>query len=620
VYDYLRDVGVRYVFGTPGTNEVPLIDGRSAIDHGEEDRSIDYIPCLHENVAVGAAMGYARGSGVPGVVELHITPGAAHGIGNLYNAFKAHVPLVILCVQQHRDLLLQEPLLESDLVQIARQFTKWAYEVRTAEDLPMALQRAFKVAMMAPTQPVFLSLPWDLMIEPTTIAPPSEGQRLVTQIARWHGGDELGIKALAEELVRAQRPVIIADDGVGSRAAWSEVETLADKVGAVVYSASHSSMMNFPSDSHLWQGELPPSQDGMQKAFGAHDVALLCGYTSQAPVLVYVHENGPLVPPSVKQLYLHSDPWEIAKNGYGAVAVLGDVKLSLQAIAVAVDDVVKHDPACEKRIAASRTAIEERWKKRQEEVEEYRKKLRARGTDRLILGADIADTLARCLGQGDRTFTLVNEAVSDSAAFRQLLRYKEPKDYFFGSGGSLGFSMPASLGFSLAYHAAHDKRLVINVVGDGSALFYPHSWWTATHKDPGWTKNRFDVPVLTIVVRNNQYRTLVNGVEALDAVCKWKPSTPTDYLHLDENPVDYVGLAKAFGLDNGQRVTELDNLDGAIEAGLQSIEKGEPYVLEVVVDPVSHEKEGDPWRLPRFNTLLVELHGEAPAFAFFGPP
>src|ERR1700733_10466287 len=106
VYDYLKDLGVRHLFGVPGTNEIPLIDGTNVASN-----EVTYIPCLHENIAVGAAMGYARMTGLPGVVQLHVTPGAAHGVGNLFNAYKSHIPLVILCAQQHSELLVQEPLL-----------------------------------------------------------------------------------------------------------------------------------------------------------------------------------------------------------------------------------------------------------------------------------------------------------------------------------------------------------------------------------------------------------------------------------------------------------------------------------------------------------------------------
>jgi benzoylformate decarboxylase len=643
VYDYLRDVGVRYVFGVPGTNEVPLIDGRSPSGHVKpKDGSspdpapgeVDYVPCLHENIAVGAAMGYARGSGVPGVVELHITPGAAHGIGNLYNAYKAHVPIVVLCVQQHRDLLLQEPLLESDLVQIARQFTKWSYEVRTTGDLPLALQRAFKVAMTPSTQPVFLSIPWDITIEHVTPVtehitpvkdPSPERHGLVTRIKHEYVGDMTGLQELAEALVDTSKsPLIVAGDGVGAARAWTELETLAKLVGATVYSASHSSMMNFPNSSPRWQAELPSTQKGMRTVFGAHDVAFLCGYNSQAPVLVFNHEDGPLIPAAVKQLYLHNDPWEIGKNGYGHVAVLGDIKLSLQAISDAVPAAIMKHPGSADRIKTSESEIARLGAERDKRVAEFRAKLREPNQTRRIIGADIADVLYRCLHK--RPFTLVNEAVSDAPVFRKLLDYHEPKDYFFGSGGSLGFSMPASIGFSLAYAAAGDKRLVINVVGDGSALFYPQSWWTATHKDPGSTKQPVPpISILTIVVNNRQYRTLLKGVDALKDVLQWTPSTDTEYLHLEEDAVDYVALASAFGV-GGRRVETLADLEPAVKCGIDMVRKtpATPYVLDVLTDPISHEDDSDPWQVPRFYTLMGEICRDEgfdfSAFDYVGPP
>ncbi|MER7078951.1 thiamine pyrophosphate-binding protein [Saccharopolyspora kobensis] len=98
VFDYLRTAGVDRLYGVPGTNEIPLIDGTDV-----PENRIEYVLCLHENIALGAAMGYARhrrtGSGdvVPGVVGLHVTPGVGHAIGNLFNASRSHSPLLVLC-------------------------------------------------------------------------------------------------------------------------------------------------------------------------------------------------------------------------------------------------------------------------------------------------------------------------------------------------------------------------------------------------------------------------------------------------------------------------------------------------------------------------------------------
>lgn len=257
IFRYLRNANVDRIFGVPGTNEIPLIDGTDV-----PENNIEYVPCLHENIALGAAMGYARAKDVPGVVELHVTPGIGHALGNLFNAAKSHVPLVVLCGQQHSNLLLQEPLLASDLVKVAEQYTKWSYEVRGPNELAMAMQRALKVAMAPPMGPVFLSIPWEFLIRP--VQPTDGGDGRFTRIGRKFLGDLDEVAKLAKILADANAPVIVAGDGVGAANAWDEVEALAKKLGAPVYTEQLSSYMNYPNDRPEWQGELPGTQEGMR--------------------------------------------------------------------------------------------------------------------------------------------------------------------------------------------------------------------------------------------------------------------------------------------------------------------------------------------------------------------
>src|SRR5918911_5751270 len=128
----LQAQGVRYVFGNPGTTELPILDGFTS--HPE----VRYVETLHEDIAVGMAMGYARLAGTLGVVNLHVAPGLAHGLGNLYNAWRARIPLLVTAGQQHTQLVIHEPILTADLVDMARPFTKWSWEVRSPADLPVA--------------------------------------------------------------------------------------------------------------------------------------------------------------------------------------------------------------------------------------------------------------------------------------------------------------------------------------------------------------------------------------------------------------------------------------------------------------------------------------------------
>ena len=594
VYDYLRDLDVHYLFGVPGTNEIPIIDGTSLADNG-----VTYIPCLHENIAIGAAMGYAHATGKPGVVELHVTPGAGHGIGNLFNAYKSHIPVVVLCAQQQSELLLQEPLLASDLAQVARQYTKWTHEVRFPDELPMVLQRAFKEALAPPRRPVFLSIPWDFTIDEV-----QEGPAHVTRIAPHFVADRGAVAKAAERLAAASNPVIVAGDGVGAAGAWAELERLASLLGAPVYSETLSTYLNFPNHSHRWQGELPGTQAAMQAAFRDHDVAFLCGYNAQAQVLVFKYDLGPMIPHHVAQIYLHDDPWEIGKNGYGEVAMLGDIKATLP---VLCDEIAAHPRLDQASSSGREDELHRLDEVRQGQLVQRAKELSERSADSLVTGEQLATAIAKLQPEMAAPLLLVNEAISDLIWFESKPAYDEPNCYFSSQGGSLGFSMPASIGLKVGAGAS---RTVINVVGDGSALFYPHTWWTSHH---------FDVPVLYVITNNREYKTLIVGLEQVEQIYGWNPTGPPWYLYLDKEPVSYVDLAKPFGVD-GLLVSNLGELDAGLRRGLSVVEKGRPFVLEVLTDrslpPVGPQ--------PRLDVLLAAKPGavdDAEArFSHLGPP
>ena len=154
----LQSAGVRYLFGNPGTTELPFLD---ALDGA----SLHYVVGLQEASVVAAADGYAQATGEVGVANVHVAPGLANALSILHNAARSRSPVVLTAGQQDTRLLAHEPILAGDLVRMAEPFTKWAYEVRRADEAPMALRRAITIALTPPTGPVFLSPPMDLMTE-----------------------------------------------------------------------------------------------------------------------------------------------------------------------------------------------------------------------------------------------------------------------------------------------------------------------------------------------------------------------------------------------------------------------------------------------------------------------
>jgi benzoylformate decarboxylase len=103
--EVLRSEGVHYIFGNPGTTELPLMD---ALVDGPD---ISYILALQEASAVAMADGYAQAAGRPGFLNLHTAGGLGHGFGNLLNAGVSGTPLVVTAGQQDSRHTLTDPLL-----------------------------------------------------------------------------------------------------------------------------------------------------------------------------------------------------------------------------------------------------------------------------------------------------------------------------------------------------------------------------------------------------------------------------------------------------------------------------------------------------------------------------
>jgi benzoylformate decarboxylase len=596
VLAYLKAAGITHLFGVPGTNEIPIIDG--TLNPAYE---MAYVSCLHENIAMGAAMGYARSSGKPGALLVHVTPGAGHGLGNLFNAHKSHIPLVVLCGQQHDQLLLQEPLLASDVVQVAQQYTKWAYEVRTPHELPIVMQRALKLAITPPCGPVFLAFPWEFLVQEVHYPV----QRAITHIGPRMPGDQEALAKAARLLAQAKNPIIVVGDGVGASDAWEEMKDLAQTIGAPVYAEQLSSVLNYPNSDYHWQGELPPFQEDVQKTFDDCDVAFLCGFNAQAQLVIFNYEKGALISNKycrqwtdckdeskrLKQVYLHNDAWEIGKNYYGDAGILADIKTSLP---ILCEQIVEQQNCEQKTQVIERNRqLRRKQEKRSGEFREYIQAIaelaRQLSSQRNVSNIDsalVATTLGLMLKEQKTPFTYVNEAISDTGYFLEALPFASPDSYLSVEGGSLGYSMAMSVGVSLALRHKHEHHLIINAVGDGSALFYPNLWWTVA---------KYNLPILYIIMNNRKYATLLKGLQELENLY---PNAGIEdknpgYLYLEHPAINFVRVAQVFGLADekgepcGQVVTSFDDLVPALQKALDVVLKEQrAYVLDIHTAPL----------------------------------
>src|SRR3954449_7455347 len=166
LFEVLVSEGVQPIFGNPGTTELPLMD--ALVDHPE----LDYVLALQEATVIAMADGYAQATRRPAFVNVHTMAGLRIAIGNLTNAVANRAPLVVTAGNADRRHLIADPLLSGDLVGLARGTVKWAHEVRHPEELGTILRRAFADAAAPPAGPVFVSLPQDLLDQPTDAETP----------------------------------------------------------------------------------------------------------------------------------------------------------------------------------------------------------------------------------------------------------------------------------------------------------------------------------------------------------------------------------------------------------------------------------------------------------------
>jgi benzoylformate decarboxylase len=298
--EILRDEGVQYLFGNPGTTELPLMD--ALVEHPEPR----YVLGLQESIAMGMADGYARASGRLCAVNLHVAAGLGNAIGAIYNAKFFGSPVLVTAGQQEHGLSLTEPMLYDDLVKMAAPVTKWATEVARVQDLPRVFRRAAKVALTPPMGPVFVSLPRDVLLASAELE-----LGALTRVDAAARPSATALEDLAARLLRAERPAIVAGHEVYTSGAFAELGMVATLLGAAVYTQTVPYVALFPTEHPLFMGELTRVQTRVRAILEQHDLLFDAGSDN-----LRMANPSPVepLPPGLPVIQVGSRDWELGKN------------------------------------------------------------------------------------------------------------------------------------------------------------------------------------------------------------------------------------------------------------------------------------------------------------------
>jgi len=542
--EILKSEGVEYIFGNPGTTELPLIDALLEVPE------IHYVLALQEASAVAMADGYAQAARKPGFLNLHTAGGLGHGMGNLLNASVSQTPLVVTAGQQDSRHTITDPLLFGDLVTIARPAVKWAHEVAHADQLPILVRRAFHDSMAAPTGPVFLSLPMDVMEEMSSV-----GIDARSTIDRRPIAGSLDMLAGYLAIVRLGRLLIIAGDEVHFSDAAAEVAIAAEILGAPVYCSSWPSHIPYPTNHPLWSGKMPHNGAEIATLLKDYDAVFALGGKSLITVL---YTEGSAVPQGCEVFQMSADVRDLGRTYPTKLSVVGDIRDSLRALIPQLR--LKAAPQAGARLALVTEAGQAQLARR--------RVLQAAATaewgEPTITPLVAAHEAMRAIGP---KIPIVDEAVATSEYLRGFLDSPSPRQYAFTRGGALGWGMPAAVGTCLGL----GREPVVSLAGDGAALYSPQALWTAA---------REKLPVTFVVMNNGEYNILKNFMRNR----KDYLAARTDQfiaMDLKQPRIDFQALAAAFGVP-ARQITHAADIAPAIEAGIGS---GKPNLIEILIRP-----------------------------------
>jgi benzoylformate decarboxylase len=480
-------LGVEKLFGNPGSTELPFLAGMPA--------STEYVLGLHEAAVVAMADAYAQASGRTTLVNLHTAAGVGNAMGAIVNAKAGHSPLVITAGQQARAMLTLEPLLaNADATMLPKPAVKWAFEPPRAQDVPAAMERAFRLASLPPAGPVFLSLPMDDWQQAADGGAPERDAGLRRVSLRALPPDGV-LAELAGLLNAARNPVLVVGAGVdaspGGFAAAAELATLQ---ALPLWLAPNASRVGCPTSHPHFRGALPSAIRWLSDALAGHDLIVVAG----APIFdYYPYDEGPYIAPGSHLVALLDDPDAAARAPVGDV-ILGDPGLSLARL-------------CELAGRADRPAPSS-----------------APDASRARRGGPMtASDAFEALGEVfPADGILVSETMNGAKSMWRHVKFRQPGSFYFCAAGGLGFCLPAAIGAKLA----QPDRPVVAVSGDGGAQYGIQALYTAV---------RYGIPAIFLLLENGEYGVLKGFGEFLSA---------RDVPGLDLGGLDYEAIARGYGL------------------------------------------------------------------------
>jgi thiamine pyrophosphate-dependent acetolactate synthase large subunit-like protein len=528
----LKAEGVEFLIGYPVN---PIIEGAAEAD-------IRTIMVRQERIGLHMCDAVAKVTSADkiGVFVMQHGPGTENAFGGVAQSYGDSCPVVVLPAGYARNINQVHPNFNAALN--FRHVTKLSEQVTVADATVEALRRAFTTVRNGTPGPVLVEFPTDILRDEVPDALVAEYKRAPRLRS---GPDPQSVSKIAEALVAAQRPVIVAGQGVHYGKAWPQLQALAELLEAPV-------MTTLPGKSAFPENH-PLSLGSGGIGIGEHLWHMLsnadfifgigCSFTRSSFATP--------MPKGKKIAHATVDPYAINKDVPVDLAAVGDAGLTLDALLLEVKDRLKGKPR-------DRLASVTR------EIRSHREEWLAKWMPRLTAGTTPLSPY-RVLWDLLHTVDVKNTIIThDAGSPRDQLSpfwvSENPLGYIgWGKTTQLGYGLGLAMGAKLV---APDK-LCINVWGDAAIGFTGMDFETAV---------RERLPILSILLNNF----------SMAIELKVMPISTEKYRSTDISG-NYADFAKALG-GYGERVTDPGQIIPAIKRGIAQTREGTPALLEFITE------------------------------------
>jgi len=524
--------GVDTIFGYPGGAIMPVYD--KLLDYKEKIR---HFLTRHEQGAAHAAQAYSMVTGKPGVCFATSGPGATNLVTGIANAYLDSVPVIFVTAQVVSSLIGTDAFQETDILGVSMAVSKWNAQIKSAQDIPEVLAKAFYIATSGRPGPVLIDITKDAQNDKFDFK-----YKKCNYIRSYNPNIPLHQRAIESAAIlinHAEKPLILAGHGILISGAENELLKFAEKTGIPV-ALTLLGLSAFPTKHRLYAGLL-----GMHGNYGAN---LL---TNEADLIIAVgmrfddRVTGNLkkYAKNARIIHIEIDEAEINKNVVVDVEINNDAKEALNHLLPFVEEKTYEKWIREFRICDKT------------EFDKVIKEETKPDTGKLKMGEVVR--MVSELTEGNAI--IVTDVGQNQMSAARYYRFTRPNTFITSGGmGTMGFGLPASIGAKIG----KPDEQVVAFVGDGGFQMTIQELGTILH---------YNVPVKVIVLNNS----FLGMVRQWQDMFFSKRYASTELI----NP-DFVTLARAYNIP-AKSVEQREDLMTSLVEMLDS--KG-PYILEVKID------------------------------------